>query len=100
MELKVKLLKWSAGIPVAMLRKKTADKIGVHAQDRVFIRTDGKEFTTILDTVEAGLISEKDVAVSSEIQKIMDLRAGQRVDIGAFEFKDIAPPTNFRIIAE
>ena len=37
MELKIKILKWSAGLPVAMLNKKTAKKLGVHSKDRIFI---------------------------------------------------------------
>ena len=31
MQLKIKLLKWSAGLPVAMLNEKTAGKIGCRA---------------------------------------------------------------------
>jgi len=31
MELKTKILKWSAGVPVAMLNLKTAEKLGVHS---------------------------------------------------------------------
>ena len=39
MELKTKILKWSAGLPVAMLNDKTASKIGVHPQDLISIKT-------------------------------------------------------------
>jgi len=82
MRLKVKFLKWSAGIPVAMLRKKTAEKIGVHAQDRIIIMINGKQkFTTILDTVESGLLKENEIAVTSEIASILNLRKSQIVDI-------------------
>lgn len=82
MKLKIKLLTWSAGIPVAMLKEKTAEKLGVHAQDRVLIRVDGKnQFTTILDTVKSGLLKENEVAVSSEIQEILQLKKKQKVDI-------------------
>ena len=38
MELKVKLLKWSAGIPVAMLSKKTAGDLGIHSSERMSIK--------------------------------------------------------------
>jgi AMP phosphorylase len=82
MKLRIKLLKWSAGIPVAMLRTRTAEKIGVHAQDRVLIRIDNKkEFTTILDTVEKGLLKENEIAVTSEIVDVLKLRKSQIVDI-------------------
>ena len=39
MELKVKFLGWSAGLPVAMLHKETAEKAGVHTQGRILIKT-------------------------------------------------------------
>ena len=42
MELKVKLLRWSAGIPVAMLNEETANIIGVKTKGRVFIKTFNK----------------------------------------------------------
>ena len=82
MKLKVKLLTWTAGIPVVMLKEKTAEKIGVHAQDRILIRINGKQkFTTILDTVKSGLLGENEIAVSSEIANILSLRKLQIVDI-------------------
>lgn len=84
MELKVKLLKWSAGLPVAMLNKKTAKKMGVHVQDRISIKTlskSPKEISTIIDTVTR-LIKENEIAVSSELKKRLRLRIGQKVDVG------------------
>jgi len=83
MELKVKLLKWSAGLPVAMLNKKTAKKIGIHTADRISIKTISrrpKEISTVIDTIEK-LISKDEIAVSSEIKKRMNLRVGQKVDV-------------------
>ena len=44
MELKIKLAKWSAGVPVAMLNTKTAEKIGAHLLDRDF--KTGARFTS------------------------------------------------------
>ena len=83
MELKVKLLKWSAGLPVAMLNKKTAKKIGVHIKDKISIKTLSKypnEISTIIDTVK-GLVKENEIAVSSELKKRLDLRIGQKVEV-------------------
>ncbi len=83
MELKVKFLKWSAGIPVAMLNQKTAKKIGVHVQDKISIKTLSKypkELSTIIDTV-TGFIKKDEIAVSSELSKRLGLRKGQKVDI-------------------
>ena len=82
MKLKIKLLNWSAGIPVAMLRKNTANRIGVHPQDRILIKLNGKQkFTTIVDTVEKGLLRENEVAVTSEIVDVLKLKKSQSVDI-------------------
>jgi len=39
MKLKVRFLKWTAGLPTAMLNKETADRLGIHAKDRISIRT-------------------------------------------------------------
>ena len=83
MELKVKLLKWSAGLPVAMLNKKTAKKVGVHVKDKVSIKTISKypkEISAIIDTVKR-LVKENEIAVSSELINILGLRAGQKVDV-------------------
>jgi AMP phosphorylase len=87
MELKVRLLKWSAGIPVAMINVKTAEVMGIHKNDRVSIaklsKKDGK-FSTIVDIVEK-LIKEKEIGISSEIKEVFDLNEGQIVDVNLAE---------------
>ncbi len=83
MKLKIKFLDWSAGLPVAMLDKETARKLGVHLKDRILIKTsqkDKKEFSTIVDTVE-GLIKPNEIAVSSEIKEILNLKSNQKVKV-------------------
>ena len=88
MELKIKFLNWSAGLPVAMLNTKTARKIGVHAKDRISIKTlhkKPKETSTILDTVQ-GMIKENEIAVSSELRKNLGLKNGQKVKISLSPF--------------
>ncbi len=83
MKLKVKFLKWTAGLPVAMINKKTAEKIGVRATDRISIKSytrNTKEFSTLIDVVE-GLVKENELAVSSEIKTRLNLRKGEYVDI-------------------
>ena len=82
MELKIKLLRWVAGLPVAMLKKETAEKIGVHANDRISIRTKtGKEFSMILDIMEDGLVKKNEIAVTSEVKDILNLKLNQKVDV-------------------
>ncbi len=83
MELKVKLLKWSAGLPVAMLHKKTAEKLSVHPEDRISIKTTGKkrrEVSTLIDTIEE-FIKEDEIAVSFELKKYSDFHNGQKVEV-------------------
>ena len=43
MKLKVKNWDWSAGLPVAMINKTTAQKLSVHPEDRISIKTTGKK---------------------------------------------------------
>lgn len=83
MNLKIRFLKWSAGLPVAMLNKKTAEKMGVHVKDRISIKTlskNPKKISTIIDIIE-GVVKRNEIAVSSEIKEIMGLREKQRVEI-------------------
>ncbi len=83
MQLKVKLLKWSAGIPVAMLNQKTAEKISVHPQDRISIRTiskDPKEISTIIDVVK-GIVKEDEIAISSELERYIHFKIGKKVEV-------------------
>ncbi|MEJ2267954.1 MAG: thymidine phosphorylase, partial [Nanoarchaeota archaeon] len=83
MQLKIKLLKWSAGLPVAMLNTKTAEKLGVHVQDRISIKTFSKppkELSTIIDTATT-LVKETELGVSSELKKRLSLKIGQKVDV-------------------
>jgi len=52
MELKVKILNWSSGIPVAMLNESTAKLIGVKTNGRISIKTmtkNPKSVSTIVD---------------------------------------------------
>ena len=87
MELRVKFLKWSAGIPVAMLNEETANLIGVRTKGRILIKTlsrNPKQISSIVDTART-LVSANEIAVSSELKNILSLHAGQKVDV------DLAP---------
>lgn len=83
MKLKIKLTNWSAGMPVAILNKRVADKIGVHAGDRVniFVGTNEKKFiSTIVDTVESHL-GMNQIGVSQEIKEILHTKDNQNVSV-------------------
>ena len=80
MKLKVKFLKWSAGVPVVMLNKFTAEEIGVHTKERVLIKFDSKQLSTIVDIV-GGVVKRNEIAVSSELKEIINLKMGQKIDV-------------------
>jgi putative thymidine phosphorylase len=83
MELKIKILKLSAGIPVAMLNEDTAEKIGVKTKGRLFIKTLSKHpqgVSTIVDIAKT-LVKKNEIAISSELKERLNLHAGQRVDV-------------------
>ncbi|MCW8965489.1 MAG: thymidine phosphorylase [Candidatus Pacearchaeota archaeon] len=83
MKLKIKLMKWAAGLPVVMIDKKTAQELGVHTKDRLLIKTLSrpyKKLSTIVDVVE-GLVSKDQLGVSLELKGILGLKVGQYVDV-------------------
>ncbi|MBU2459161.1 MAG: thymidine phosphorylase, partial [Nanoarchaeota archaeon] len=83
MELKIKLLKWSAGLPVAMLEEKTAAKMGLHPKDMISIKTltrRPKEVSAVIDVIK-DLVNRDEVAVSSELKKTLGLRIGEKVEV-------------------
>ncbi len=85
MELKIKILKWSAGIPVVMLNEKTAKKIGIFTKDRIFMKTfskNPKKISSIVDITENHeLVKENEIAVTSELKDALELKVGQKVEI-------------------
>lgn len=88
MELKIKILKWSAGVPVAMLNENTADIIGVKTNGRILIKILSKEsqkVSTIIDTAKT-LVKKNEIAISSELKERLNLHEGQKVDV------DLSPP--------
>ena len=79
MELRVKHLNWSAGLPVAMLNKGTANRIGIYTLDRIIIKKSSKEMISIVDVGD--IINEKEIAVTSEIKERLNLKTGDLVEI-------------------
>jgi AMP phosphorylase len=83
MELKAKFLSWSAGVPVAMINRSLAEELGINPNDRVLIKTLGKDskfISTVLGLVE-NIVNKKQIGLSSEVKKILNLRPGQKVDV-------------------
>lgn len=80
MKLKVKILKWNTGLPVAMLDKETAKEIEVYPMDRISIKTTKQSLSTIID-ISSGIIKKGELAVSTEIQNRLNLKQNQIVEI-------------------
>ena len=80
MKLKIKFLKWSAGIPVVMLNNKTAENLGVYSKDRVILKTISKPakwISTIVDTI-GKIVAENEVVVSSELKDPLEIISDSR----------------------
>ena len=95
MQLKIKLLKWSAGLLVAMFNEKTAEKIGIHPQDMINIRTLSKhprEISAVIDVIK-GPVGKDELAVSSELKKRLDLKIGEKVEVNM-----LIPPNSMNFI--
>lgn len=83
MKLKVKILKWSVGVPGIMLNSETAKELGVNTHGRISIETlsnHPKKLITVVDTI-GDVVKKNEVVVSSETKKYLDLRKRQKVDI-------------------
>jgi putative thymidine phosphorylase len=83
MELKAKLLKWSAGIPVALINPKRAQMMGIHENDRVSIEKLSKgdtEFSTIVNIGE-NVVDEDEIGISSEINELFNIKDEEKVDV-------------------
>lgn len=87
MRLKVKLLDWSAGIPVAVLNEKIAKRMGVHAGNRISVKIGSspkKDFSVVVDIVKR-LVPQTQIGVSEELAKRLKLRKNQVVDVNLAE---------------
>ena len=88
MKLKIKFLKWSAGLPVAMLNESTAKKIGVYPKDHVSIKTfssSPRKTSTVID-VSNDFVRNNEIAVSLELKEILGISSGDYV------FVTLTPP--------
>lgn len=84
MQLKTRLLKWSAGVPVAMIGAKTAELMGIHENDRVSIEkpssADCRVFLTVVNVVE-GMVKEGEIGISLEVKEAFPLKDKQWVEV-------------------
>jgi putative thymidine phosphorylase len=83
MILKVKIRDWSAGIPVVMLNRTTAERLGLQAQEMILIETTSKypqETTAVLDIID-GELKSNEIIPSSEVVEKLKLKKGQKIDV-------------------
>ncbi len=82
MKLRLKFLNWDAGISVAMLSEKTAQELGVHANERVFIEVikTKKGISTIVD-ISNKIVSSSEIGISEELKKILGVNKPQMAEV-------------------
>lgn len=80
MKLKVKPLKFSAGRPVAIINESLAQKSSIHVDERLVLKKNHKSVVAVVDVAKK-LISEEEVAVSTEIVKELDLKEEDYVEV-------------------
>ncbi|MEM4230282.1 MAG: thymidine phosphorylase, partial [Candidatus Pacearchaeota archaeon] len=71
-KLKIKLLRFSAGRPVAIISETLALKTSIHVDDRVLIKKNSKSVVAVVD-VAREFVKENEIAVSSEIVEQLNL---------------------------
>ena len=80
MKLKTKILNLRAGRPVAILHKRTAEKLSVNIDDRITLSKNSKKVISIVD-IATGLLKRDEVALSEEIVKSLKVKEGECVEI-------------------
>jgi len=92
MKLRIKMLKFSAGRPVAIINDALALKASIHVDNRVLIKKGAKAVVAVVD-VAKNFLEKDEVAVSSEIVRQLGLEEKDFVDM------DIAvKPESVRLI--
>lgn len=87
MRLKIKVLDWSAGTPVALLNSETAENLGAKLRGRISVEGISKGFKKILTIIDVSdtLVTKKEIGISSELEKRLGLKSGEYVEV------DLAP---------
>lgn len=80
MELKIKFLNLSAGRPVIVLNKNTAEKLNAHVDDRIEIKSKNSKIIAVLD-LAMGMFSEEEIGVSTEVIEHIKAKKGSKVEV-------------------
>ena len=81
MKLKVKVLRFMAGRPIAVLNHSTANRINVHIGERIELSKYADTIVSIVD-VSKDLIGKDEVAVSQEILESLNIKENDEVEVG------------------
>ena len=76
MNLKVKLLGWSAGTPVGIISRKLALRMNIHISDRIMLEKVGRRIICITDLSD-NVVKEDEIAVSTEVLSALHLQEGE-----------------------
>jgi AMP phosphorylase len=85
MQLKVKILRFLAGKPIAILSEETAGKINVHVGERISIFKDHKRIIAVIDVSKGGMLKTGEIALSNEIVASIGLKEDEIVEVGIAE---------------
>ena len=82
MKLKAKFLKWSAGVPVAILNSKTAEEIGVQPQGRICVKNlkNNKKVSAVVNLAKK-IIKVNEIALSTELEQRLEVKKNSRIDV-------------------
>jgi putative thymidine phosphorylase len=80
MILKTKILKLSAGIPIALLNEKDAKELGVHVGERILLCNSSpkKNFSATVDITNK-IVKKNQVGISIELQKILQAKESTKL---------------------
>ncbi len=84
MRLKVKILEFLAGKPIAILHRLTARKMNTHVGDRILISKNEISIIAVVDTAE-GFIERDELAVSNEVVSSLNLKKGESLEVSLTE---------------
>jgi len=80
MQLKIKVLRFIAGRPIAVIHKSTSDKSNIHVGERINISKYSDNIVSIVD-VSSDLIEPNEIAVSKEILDVLNIKEEDLVEV-------------------
>ena len=80
MRLKVKVLKISAGKPIAFIHQAIAKKLGLHIGDRVTLKRNHHSTIAVID-IAFGFIHRSEIAVSQELAEILGADTKRYIEV-------------------